>query len=402
MSDKKRSFFNRTVKERRKWLIIATPIVLSVLLLLSLTGRNGDPEYRTEPARRGDITAAVTATGTVNAVTTILIGTQVSGTISNLYVDFNSKVKKGQVIAQIDPAAFEAQARQARANLSAAEANREKAKAALADAKRTLDRNRLLLDKNLIPRSDLDTATTNHDAGKAQVSAAAAQVEQARAALALAETNLKYTRIVSPVDGVVISRDVDVGQTVAASFQTPTLFTIAQDLTKMQVDTNVAESDIGSVKVGQEAEFIVDAYPDRAFKGKVRQIRRAPINVQNVVTYIVVLQVENPDMKLMPGMTANVSIITAMKRGVLRIPNRALRFRPSDAVSGKDPAGSDRGPGIWVLENGRPRRVGVTPGISDGIVTEVVSGELKDGQNIIIDSVKKNKQERRSRRLRMF
>lgn len=378
-------------------IVIAGGVILVLILFFALRGRSNGPEYRTEPVTRGDITATVTATGSVNAVTTVLVGTQVSGTIRSLYVDFNSPVKKGQIIAQIDPSSFEAQAQQARANLSVAAANLEKAEAALVDAKRTLDRNTQLSAKNLIPRSDLDTATTNYDSAKAQVSAAKAQIEQARAALAFAETNLKYTKIVSPVDGVVISRNVDVGQTVAASFQTPTLFTIAQDLTKMQIDTNVAESDIGVVKLGQDVDFTVDAYPDVTFKGKVSQIRRAPITVQNVVTYDVVVLVNNRELKLMPGMTANVSIIIATKKDVLKIPNTALRFRPSERMQGKSPQGPDKkGPGAWVLENGKPKRASVTLGISDGAFTEVVSGELREGQNLIVESLKKDKAQRPS------
>jgi HlyD family secretion protein len=375
----------------------AAGIILAVILFLALRRGGNGPEFRTEPVRRGDITASVTATGTVNAVTTVLVGTQVSGTIRNLYADFNSPVKKGQIIAQIDPSSFEAQSRQARANLSLAAANLEKAEAALVDAKRTLDRNSQLSAKNLIPRSDLDTATTNYDSSKAQVGAARAQVEQARAALAFAETNLKYTKIVSPVDGVVISRNVDVGQTVAASFQTPTLFTIAQDLTKMQIDTNVAESDIGVVKLAQDVDFTVDAYPEVTFEGRVAQIRRAPISVQNVVTYDVVVHVNNREQKLMPGMTANVSIIIATKENVLKIPNAALRFRPSEQIQEKSPRRPEKkGPGVWVLRDGKPKRVNVELGVSDGAFTEAVSGELTEGQNVIVESLNKDKSRRRS------
>jgi HlyD family secretion protein len=379
--------------------VIGSVIVISALLLFAFRNGRSGPEYRTEPVTRGDITASVTATGTVNAVTTVLVGTQVSGTIRNLYVDFNSKVRKGQVIAQIDPSIFEAQAQQQRANLSVARANVEKAEAGLIDAKRSLDRNTQLLSKNLIPRSDLDSATTNYDSAKAQLSAAKAQVEQTKAALDFAETNLRYTKILSPVDGVVISRNVDVGQTVAASFQTPTLFTIAQDLTKMQIDTNVAESDIGVARAGQDADFTVDAYTDFTFKGKVSQIRRAPITVQNVVTYDVVVLVNNQDLKLMPGMTANVSIIIVTKKDVLRIPNAALRFRPPDRTPGRrqQTAGSEKkGPGIWILENGKPKRIGIGLGISDGAYTEVVSGDLKEGQSAIVEAVKKSKSESQS------
>jgi HlyD family secretion protein len=369
-------------------------VVVLIILLFVLKGKGNQPEYRTEPVTRGDIQATVTATGTVNAVTTVQVGTQVSGTIKKLFVDFNSRVKKGQIIAQIDPSTFESQVLQAQANLLSAQANLDKAETTLVDAKRTFDRNKELFAKNLIARSDLDTAETNYQADKAQVSSSKAQVAQARASLDYARQNLAYTKILSPVDGVVISRNVDVGQTVAASFQTPTLFTIAQDLTKMQIDTNVAESDIGVVKVGQDVEFSVDAYPDTTFKGKVWQIRQAPITVQNVVTYDVVIQVNNRDFKLMPGMTANVSIIITTRHDVLRITNAALRFRfserPAGGGAGAAPT-NKKGPVVWVLENGKPKRVSVTPGVSDGNYTEIVSGDLKEGQQIIVEQLKKNK-----------
>jgi HlyD family secretion protein len=371
------------------------------MLVVLLTACKGDTAaYRTDPVTRGDIEQAVTATGTVNAVTTVQVGTQVSGTIKTLYVDFNSRVKKGQVIAQIDPSTFEAQVQQAQANLLSAQASLQKAEAMLVDATRTFDRNKQLFAKNLIPRSDLDTAETNYQTDKAQVEVSKAQVAQAKASLDYARQNLAYTKITSPVDGVVISRNVDVGQTVAASFQTPTLFTIAQDLTKMQIDTNVAESDIGVIKLGQKVDFTVDAYPDTTFEGKVWQIRQAPITVQNVVTYDVVIQVNNKDLKLMPGMTANVSIVIQLRHDVLRITNAALRFRMSErpAATGSTEAakGEKRGPSIWILEKDKPRRVVITPGISDGVYTEVVSGDLKEGQNVIVESLKKNQSQPRS------
>ncbi|MEK7773039.1 MAG: efflux RND transporter periplasmic adaptor subunit, partial [Deltaproteobacteria bacterium] len=229
--------------------IIVGVMVLAIAgtVFFMYRNKNEVARFKTEKVTRGDIEATVTASGTVNAVTNVLVGTQVSGTIKNIYVDFNSSVKNGQLIARIDPATFEAQVRQARANLLVAKANLEKSEAALVDAKRTLDRNRGLFSKDLVARSDLDTAETDYETAKAQVSVSKAQIAQADAALTLSETNLRYTRIVSPVNGIVVSRSVDVGQTVAASFQTPTLFTIAQDLTKMQIDTSVAEADIGKV-----------------------------------------------------------------------------------------------------------------------------------------------------------
>jgi len=364
--------------------------IIGVVAFISLRNNESGPKFRTEKVTKGDIVSTVTATGTVNAVTTVLVGTQVSGTIKDIYVDFNSPVKRGQLIARIDAATFEAQVEQARANLSSAKANLEKSKAALADAKRTMDRNSELFAKNLIARSDLDTSETNHETAKAQVNVSEAQVQQSKAALNLAETNFRYTKIVSPVNGIVVSRNVDIGQTVAASFQTPTLFTIAQDLTKMQIDSSVVEADIGRIKVGQPVDFTVDAYPDITFKGKVSEVRIAPITVQNVVTYDVVVKVGNPELKLKPGMTANVSIIVSSKNDVLKIPNAALRFRLTEKRKGAAEP-KEKGPGVWVLSDKKPMRVKVTTGISDGTFSELLSGDLKEGQELILESLTKQK-----------
>jgi HlyD family secretion protein len=378
----------------KKILIIGVIIiVVAVTGFVLFRGKGNEPKFRTEKVIRGDVEMAVTATGTVNPVTTVLVGTQVSGTIKNIYVDFNSPVKKGQLIARIDPALFDAQVNQARANLLSAKANVEKAEATSVDAKRTKERNKELLSKNLIAQSDFDTAETNYETAKASVSAAKAQVVQSEAALNSAETNLYYTKIVSPVDGIVVSRNVDVGQTVAASFQTPTLFSIAQDLTKMQIDTNVAEADIGNVKFGQDVEFTVDAYPDATFKGKVSQVRNAPITVQNVVTYDAVIQVDNPELELKPGMTANVSIIISAKKDVLKIPNAALRFKPSEKGSALS---EKKGPGVWILEKDKPKRIPLSLGISDGSYTELVTGDLKEGQEVIVESLTKTKESART------
>jgi HlyD family secretion protein len=374
---------------KKVMLVIGLLAVLGIAGVIVFRHRGDEVQYRTEKVTRGDIEATVTATGTVNAVTTVLVGTQVSGTIKKIYVDFNSHVKQGQLIALIDPATFEAQVEQQRANLYAARANLEKAEATVVDAKRTMTRNKELLAKNLIAQSDFDTSQTTYETGVAQVAASKAAIAQAEATLKSAETNLGYTRIVSPVDGVVVSRNVDVGQTVAASFQTPTLFTIAQDLTKMQIDTSVAEADIGRVKLGQEVDFTVDAYPDITFKGKVWQIRIAPITVQNVVTYDVVVLVDNKELKLMTGMTANVSIVVAAEKDVLKIPNAALRFRPAQTGKPK----FEKGAGVWVLENQKPKRVSVKLGISDGNYTEIVSGALTEGQEIIVESLSKAQQQ---------
>jgi len=378
------------------WVIL---IVLICVFIINIGDKKTEEGFSTAKVTKGDIVQTVSATGTVNPVAMVLVGTQVSGTIKHIYVDFNSPVKKGQVIAEIDPSLFEAQVEQARANVLVAKANLKKAEATLADAAKNLERTKTLFAKDLIARSELDTAETNYQTALAQVGAAKAQLAQAEAALKSAETNLRYTKIVSPVDGVVISRNVDVGQTVAASFQTPTLFTIARDLTKMQINTNVAEADIGKIAVGQTVNFTVDAYPDEVFHGQVSQIRLAPTNIQNVVTYDVVILVDNPELKLKPGMTANVSIITAERRGVLRVPNSALRISLERLGGGAE--SKPEGPGVWVLEKGKPRFVKVTLGVSDGNYTEVVSG-LAEGQEVIIDTKTKAQQKSSSALLRFF
>ena len=379
--------------------VIVISAVIFAVAFISFRNRGNAVKYRTEKVTRGDIEAVITATGTVNAVTMVLVGTQVSGTIKNIYADFNSPVKKGQVIARIDPATFEAQVGQARANLLAAKANLEKAEAAFADSKRTMDRNKDLFSRDFIARSELDTSDTNYQTAKAQISAAKAQIAQTEAALRYAETNLMYTDIVSPVDGIVVSRNVDAGQTVAASFQTPTLFTIAEDLTKMQIDSSVVEADIGRVNAGQTVEFTVDAYPDTAFKGVVSEVRNAPIVVQNVVTYDAVIKVDNSGLRLKPGMTANVSIIVSTMKGVLRIPNAALRFKPVGQIMGRT---GEKGPGVWIIKDGKPELIKVAIGISDGNFTGLIKGDVSEGQELIVESLTKAKTRSSSSGPRMF
>ena len=341
---------------RRKKYLVTIGIILIIFaggfLVYRLTDKNGsNQKFRLMKVERGEVNLVVTATGTINPVINVLVGSQVSGTIKALYADYNSQVKEGQVIAQIDPAIFEAQVEQGRANVLNAQANLENAKAnllkaevAVLDAKRNLDRNKTLLERQVIAQATLDTTQANYDTAiaqkgvaKAQVESSKAQLEQAKAALKVSETNLRYTTIRSPVHGTVISRNVDVGQTVAASLQAPTLFTIAKDLTQMQVNTNVSEADVGRIMVGQNASFTVDAFPESMFHGKVSEIRNAPIIVQNVVTYDVVILVDNRGLKLEPGMTANVSVMIAHREGVLKIPNAALRFRPASAKQGDLP-----------------------------------------------------------------
>ncbi|MBP1710295.1 MAG: periplasmic component of efflux system [Deltaproteobacteria bacterium] len=371
-----------------KKIIVAVAVLIMVLgsVVYYFTKDSKAPKYITQTADRGDIRSTVSATGTVNAVTTVLVGTQVSGTIKQLFVDYNSPVKKGQLLAQIDPASTEAQVAQASANVSLARANLEKSRVAVRDTITNFKRNKILYGKNFISKSDLDTSETNYLSAIAQVKASEAQVAQTQAALSLAQTNLRYTQILSPVDGTVISRSIDVGQTVAASFQTPTLFTIAQDLKKMQIDANIDEADIGRIKTNQPVTFTVDAYPDMTFKGNVSEIRNSPTTVQNVVTYAVIVKVDNPELKLKPGMTANVLIVIDDKKDILRLPNAALRVKIADKELR---AASPKGPGVWVLDHKKPKRVPLTIGISDNRFTEVVSGNLNESDQIIVE-VKSN------------
>lgn len=360
-----------------------------------------EQEYKTAKLERGPLRATVSATGTVNPVMSVLIGTQVSGRISALHADFNSRVKQGDLLAEIDPTAFEAQLEQARANLAVAVAAREKAAASLDDAKRSQRRAKELFEAKAVSRGDLDQADTNMELARAGLSSAMATCQQAEASVTVALTNLRYTKIQSPVDGTVVSRNVDVGQTVAASFTTPTLFNIARDLKEMQIDTNVNEADIGRVVNGQPVEFTVDAYSDAVFKGTVHQIRIAPAVVQNVVTYDVVVRVGNPELKLKPGMTANVNIIIETRDAVLKAPNGALRFKPKapEKEHTKENAPFP-GSGVWVPGTGTPHRIAVKTGISDGSYTEITAPELKEGMEIILDAMaQKAKSEQRGHRL---
>jgi HlyD family secretion protein len=354
-------------------------------------------ELRTEKADSGDITATVTAGGKLNAVSVVEVGTQVSGTIQELYVDYNSPVKEGQPIAQLDPSVLRSQLVEARANLAVAEAGVGSAEASLTDSERKFARSRELYSRKLIARSELEDAETLVFLKRAQLQEAKARVVQAKAAVERAETNLAYTRITSPVDGVIVSRKVDVGQTVAASFQTPTLFSIARDLTRMQIDASVDEADIGRVLEGQDVDFRVDAFPDDLFFGKVVQVRIAPETTDNVVTYTVVIHVDNEDLRLKPGMTANVSIKTDVRKGVLRIPAAALRFRAPKELLGalSDDAARPGGEGsglrfgnVWVVRDNRlARRVPVETGITDSSRVEVVSGDVEPGDDLATAAV---------------
>ena len=304
--------------------------ILTIAALAACKGSgNKNEQYRTEKVDRGTVTMTVTATGTLSAVTTVQIGSQVSGVIARLYADFNSRVTKGQLLAELDPTPFQQTVDQRQADVT-------KSRVEAANARITYDRSLRLVKAGLSPQSDLDSA-------RAAYEGANAQVQQSTAALNQSLTNLKYTKIISPIDGVVVDRQYDVGQTVAASFSAPTLFSIAQDMTKMQVQADVDQSDIGRIAVGQTARFTVDSYPDQEFRGRISQIRLNATVSQNVVTYPVIIEVPNPDEKLRPKMTANVTIDVASVRDVLRIPNAALRFKPDTAVPGAKPATSSAG-----------------------------------------------------------
>jgi HlyD family secretion protein len=370
--------------------------------------RKAPIRYRTAPVERGPVVSIVNATGTINPVVSVQVGTQVSGMIKSLHADFNSRVKAGDTVAIIDPEPFRARRDQAFSNLEMARANVVRAKADLAQRKRELDRVQSLVVQQFVSQNDVDVALTNYQSAEAQLRVAEAQVKQAEAALNAAELELKYTVIRSPVDGIVVARNVEVGQTVAASFATPNLFLIALDLTKMQVDTNVSESDIGGITEGENATFTVDAYPGVQFSGTIRQVRLAPINVQNVVTYNVVVAVDNQDLRLKPGMTANVSIVVAQKDQVLKVPNAALRFTPpqSARLEGLGNGGSSaRAEGravqarqaAVVSESGGQARtvwrvtasndlepVTIQTGISDGVWTEVVAGPVSEGELLAV------------------
>lgn len=341
------------------------------------TGKPAEPQYRTATVDRGDISAQVSANGTLNPVVLVNVGTQVSGTVRRIEADFNQQVKAGQVLAELDPALFQAALAQSSANLANAQAQLRLAEANAA-------RMQTLFKQEYVSRQELDQALAAREQAVAQVRVARAQVTRD-------QTNLGLSVIRSPVDGTVINRQVDVGQTVAASFQTPTLFQIGKDLTQMQIDSTVSEADIGQVKVGQPVKFRVDAFPDAEYSGAVRQVRLNAKTEQNVVTYNVVVNVANPDLALMPGMTANLRIEVETRRDVLRVPTAALRFRP-EADPAAERASTPRGTAVHVLVDGKPVRVAIKSGISDKAFTEIVAGELKPGDQVILAdlSVKKD------------
>lgn len=381
-------------------------IIFFVLLILLATGgyfwwqgqhKTAEPKYETATVDRAAITQTVSASGTLNPVKLVNVGTQISGVVRVLHADFNDTVTQDQILAELDQSLLKAQLQQSQANLASAEA-------ALRNARLTYDRNLTLFKQDFIPKADLDKAQTDMDTARAQVIAARGQVSRD-------QVNIGYSVIRSPVSGVIVSRAIDVGQTVAASFQTPTLFTIAQDLKAMQIDTSLSEADVGAVKAGMKARFTVDAFPDRHFEGIVRQVRLNPTTVQNVVTYNVVIDVSNDDLVLLPGMTAFVTIIESEKNDVLRVPNDALNFKPAERIARKPDASANpnampvqagniadtatrqttgeqpakMNAQVYVLENNRPKSVPITIGMSDSKFTEIVAGNLKEGDSVIID-----------------
>jgi HlyD family secretion protein len=371
---------------RRRWPMVA--VVAAALLLATAAiawwafGSGTTVRYTTAAVTTGPVTRTVTATGTVNPELTIIVGTYVSGVVQEVTCDYNTRVKRGQSCAKIDPRPFQTTVDQAKANLGVAKAQLQKDKASLNYAKLALDRAATLLQTNAVSKDSYDSATNTYDQAVAQISLDEATIQQRQSALDAAQINLDYTNIVSPVDGTVVSRNVTIGQTVAASFQTPTLFLIATDLTKMQVDANVSESDIGGVAEGNKATFTVDAFPRRTFEGTVGQVRQSPQTVQNVVTYDVVISVNNADLALKPGLTAATRIVVDERTGVLRVPNQALRYVPGGrAVGAPDRAR------VWVLRDDQPARVRVETGIDDDSYTEIVRGDLKAADMVIVSEL---------------
>jgi HlyD family secretion protein len=371
------------------WMLAIAALVI-IAGLYFLTGRSASTKVVTAKVTQGPIVRSVTATGTVNPVITVQVGSYVSGPIQAIYADFNSPVKQGQLIAKIDPRPFKVKVDAAQAVLANARAQYGKDSADLAYKKLNYERNAALLKDGAISKDAADLAFSTYNQAKSQVGLDSANIQQQQANLEDAQVQLNYCDIVSPVDGTIVSRNVDVGQTVAASFQTPTLFLIAKDLTKMQVDSNVSESDIGNVQPGMRAVFKVDTFPDREFEGSVRQVRQAPITVQNVVTYDVVVNVDNPELLLKPGMTANVTIVTAHRDNVLRIPMDALRFAPAGTplsqANALDGAASGRHARVWVPDiGGKIQPVSVTIGLDDGTNVELIDSQLHAGDRVVTD-----------------
>lgn len=377
----------KNIKKRYLFSILA--IVITTIAVFGIINKK-QVKYETKDLKKCTITQYVEASGTINPVNTVSVGSTVSGLIKAIYVDYNSEVKKGQLLAQIDPATFEAQVEQNQAQINNAMANLAKLQAVADYNEKQYQRYKNLYAKNFVAKSELDEKYSTYLSDIAQINAAKAQISQYQASLRTAKTNLGYTQIVAPVDGTVISREIDLGQPVAASFQAPELFTIAQDLTKMQIEVSVSEADIGKVKEGQDVTYTLDGYPDTNFVGKVSQVRLSPTTVSNVVTYTVIVDVDNEDLKLKPGMTANVSIITSKSENVLCAPNLALKFTPD--LNGP----KYKQQGIWILENGKPKRIDIETGSSDDNYTEIIANSVNEGDKIIL-SIKNSKQKKNNK-----
>ena len=379
-----------------KYLIPLALVIILILAMFITTKIKNRVRYETREINRCTITQFVEASGTINPVNTVSVGSTVSGLIKDIYVDYNSQVKKGQILAQIDPATFEATVKQNEAQIANAQANLAKLQAIAEYDQKTYQRYKNLYEKNFVARSELDQAYSTYKSDLAQIASARAQISQYQASLQTAKTNLGYTKIIAPVDGTVISREIDLGQPVAASFQAPELFTIAQDLTKMQIEVNVSEADIGKVKEGQDVKYTLDGYADSIFEGKVTQVRLASTNTSNVVTYSVIVDVANDDLKLKPGMTANVSIITDKSENVLCAPTTALKFTPNtDGTKYKTK-------GIWIMKKRTPERITIETGASDDARTEIISDKIKEGTKVIVGIKGKEKTGERKPRMRMF
>lgn len=376
---------------QKKYIYSSAAII--ALIIIGGIGFSGAKQvkYKTKAIEHCTITEVVEASGTINPVNTVSVGSTVSGLIKEIYVDYNDVVKKGQILAQIDPANFEATVQQNQAQINNARANLAKLQAIANYDQKQYVRYKNLYSKNFVAKSELDEKLSTYQSDLAQINAAKAQISQYQATLKTALTNLGYTKIIAPVDGTVISREIDLGSPVAASFQAPELFTIAQDLTKMQIEVSVSEADIGRVEEGQDVTYTLDGYPDSTFTGKVTQVRLSPTTESNVVTYTVIVDVNNEDLKLKPGMTANVSIITDKSENVLCVPNMALKFTPD--INGP----KYKNQGIWILEKGKPKRVEIETGAYNDSSTEIISDKIQEGTDVII-SIKSKKSKQNNRR----
>lgn len=365
----------------RKYLIYGIAVLAIFGISYKLLGRStGETIYKTQKIENGDIMESITASGTINPLSTVSVGSQASGRIAEIYVDYNSVVKKGQLLALIDQENAKATVQQREAALEIAKAQVAVEENNIKYYKKALNRISKLNASKYSTEKDLEAAERDYDNSVAQLALEQAQVKQAQASLDSAKTELSYTEIKAPVDGIVISKAVEVGQTVAASFETPEIFSVAEDLTKMQIEASVVEADIAKVKEGQKVRFTVDSYADDYFYGTVTQVRNEATTTSNVVTYTVVIGIDNTDMKLKPGMTANVEIITAEEKGVMLVPNQALRFYIDDSDNAK--RYKDRG--VWIIKNGKPERVSVKIGVSDDDNTEILESSLKVGDEVIV------------------